>query len=129
MLFTLARYLTCGIWLLAGLYKLTHFRATTQDMASRGIPFQAPFLALTLTLELAGSALLFGNLLVWLVALLWIGFIIVATPVYHGRFIVEGRIFFPEFVQFGKNLSLVGGLLALLALDPAKPAWLTAFLS
>ncbi|TRZ69368.1 MAG: DoxX family protein [Rhodocyclaceae bacterium] len=129
MLFTLARYLTCGIWLLAGLYKLTHFKATTEDMARRGIPFQAFFLVLTLTLELVGSALLFTNVLVWLVALLWIGFIIIATPIYHGRFIEEGRIFFPEFVQFGKNLSLAGGLLALIALDPAKPAWLQAFLN
>ncbi|MCX7174482.1 MAG: DoxX family protein [Proteobacteria bacterium] len=129
MLFTLARFLTCGIWLLAGLYKLTHFKATTEDMGRRGIPFQAFFLVVTLTLELAGSALLFANVMVWLVALLWIGFLIIATPIYHGKFIEEGRIFFPEYVQFAKNLSLAGGLLALIGLDPAKPAWLQAFLN
>lgn len=125
MIFTLARFFSCGIWLLAGLFKLTHFKFTTADMARRGIPAPALFLVITLALELGGSALLFANLQVWLVALLWIAFIIIATPVYHCRFIEGGKIFFPEFVQFGKNLSLIGGLFALVALDPAQPAWLT----
>ena len=129
MLFTLARLFSCGIWLLAGLFKLTHFKATTEDMASRGIPYQVFFLVLTLTLEMAGSALMLANAYVWLVALAWIAFIVIATPVYHGRFIVDGKIFFPEFVQFSKNLSLIGGALALIALDPAKPVWLQNFLN
>jgi len=129
MLFTLARIFACGIWLLAGLYKLTHFKATTEDMARRGIPYQAFFLVITLTIELAGTALLFANAYVWLVALVWIGFMIVATPVYHGKFIVDGKIFFPEFVQFSKNLSLAGGCFALMALDPAKPAWLLSYVN
>lgn len=124
MLFTLARFLSCGIWLLAGLYKLTHFKHTTADMARRGVPYQAFFLGLTLMLELGGSALLFANVYVWLVALSWIGFMIIATPIYHGKFIVEGKIFFPEYVQFSKNLSLAGGLIALALLDPALPGWL-----
>ena len=129
MLFTLARVLTCGVWLLAGLYKLTHFKATTEDMASRGIPFQPFFLVITLIIELAGTVLVVANAWVWLVALVWLGFIIVATPIYHGKFIVDGKIFFPEFVQFSKNLSLTGGCFALIALDPSKPAWLLAWMN
>ena len=129
MLFTLARIFTCGIWLLAGLYKLTHFKGTTEDMARRGIPFQAFFLVITLFIELAGSALLVANAYVWLVALVWIGFIIVATPIYHGKCIIEGKIHFPEYVQLSKNLSIAGGLFALIALDPAKPAWLLAWMN
>lgn len=129
MLFTLARFFSCGIWLLAGLYKLTHFKHTTADMARRGIPFQAFFLVITLILELAGSAMMFANIDVWLVALLWIVFMIIATPIYHGKFVLEGMIFFPEFVQFSKNLSLAGGCFALIALDPAKPAWLQSFVN
>jgi len=124
MIFTLARILTCGIWFLAGLYKLTHFKATTEDMARRGIPYQSFFLVLTIALELGGSVLLFVNSHVWLVALAWIGFMIMATPIYHGKFIEAGKIFFPEYVQFSKNLSLAGGLIALALLDPTLPGWL-----
>ena len=124
MIFTLARFLSCGIWLLAGLYKLTHFQLTTEDMARRGIHAPVLYLLITIALELGGSALLIANVHVWLVALTWIGFVIIATPIYHGRVLEQGTIVFPEFVQFGKNLSLIGGLLALIALDPAKPVWL-----
>ena len=121
MLFTIARVLSCGIWFLSGLYKLTHFKGTMADMARRGIPYQSFFLTITVTLELVGSAMVFANLNVWLVALSWIAFMIIATPIYHCRFIEDGTIFFPEFVQFSKNLSLAGGLLALALLDPSLP--------
>ncbi len=124
MLFTLARLFSCGIWLLAGLFKLAHFKPTTQDMASRGIPAPALFLVITIAIELGGSLLMLANLHVWLVALAWIAFILIATPVYHMKFIEDGKIIFPEFVQFSKNLSLIGGLIALIALDPAQPVWL-----
>ena len=126
MLFTLARILSCGIWFLAGLFKLTHFKHTSADMANRGIPYPAFFLVLTIALELGGSAMLFANVQVWLVALSWICFMIIATPVYHGKCIVAGKIFFPEYVQLSKNLSLAGGLIALALLDPALPGWLRA---
>ena len=124
MLFALARFLSCGIWLLAGLYKLTHFKHTTQDMSRRRIPYASFFLIITLLLELVGTASVFTSNYVWLVAILWIIFMIIATPIYHGKFIQEKKIFFPEFVQFSKNISLVGGLIALAALDPALPVWL-----
>ncbi len=126
MLFTLARFLSCGIWFLAGLFKLTHFKHTVADMADRGIPYQTFFLVITVTIELGGSAMLFANVHVWLVALVWIAFMIIATPIYHGKIIVDGKIFFPEFVQCGKNISLAGGLIALALLDPALPAGLRA---
>ena len=126
MMFTLARFFSCGIWFLSGLYKLTHFQATSEDMTRRGIPSSSLFLVITIALELAGSLLMFANLKVWLVALAWIAFIIIATPIYHGRFVEQGTIVFPEFVQFSKNLSLIGGLLALIALDPARPVWLSS---
>lgn len=124
MIFTLARFLSCGIWMFAGLYKLLHFRRTTEDMKSRGIPHPAFALVITLVLELVGSVMLFTNAYVWLVVLFWIGFIILATPFYHGNFVRQKTIFFPEYVQFFKNVSIVGGLLALAALDPALPALL-----
>ena len=129
MLFTLARIFACGIWLFAGLFKLTHFKGTTEDMAQRGIPMPAFFLVITLMIEFGGTLLLFTNSLVWLVGLVWIVFVIVATPVYHGKIIVDGKINFPEYVQFSKNLSIMDAMFALIALDPNKPAWLLAWVN
>jgi len=129
MLFTLARIFSVGIWLFAGLYKLTHFKHTTEDMAARGIPLPTLCLILTLIVEFGGTLLLFTNNYVWLVGIVWLGFLIVATPVYHGKIIQNGKIFFPEYVQFTKNLSIAGGVFALMALDPNKPAWLLAWVS
>jgi uncharacterized membrane protein YphA (DoxX/SURF4 family) len=129
MLFTLARIFACGIWLFAGLYKATHFKGTTEDMAQRGIPMPAFFLVVTLAIEFGGTYLLFTNSMVWLVSLVWIAFVIVVTPVYHGKVLVNGVINFPEYVQCSKNLSIIGAMFALMALDPAKPAWLMAWMS
>jgi uncharacterized membrane protein YphA (DoxX/SURF4 family) len=129
MLFTLARIFACGIWLFAGLFKLTHFKGTTQDMTQRGIPMPALFLCITLAIEFGGTYLLFTNSLVWLVSLVWIAFVIVVTPVYHGKVWVDGAINFPEYVQCSKNLSIIGAMFALMALDPNKPAWLLALLA
>ncbi len=129
MSFTLARFLSCGIWFFAGMFKLTHFEHICEDMAKHGIPYQAAFLVLVIVLEIGGSILIFANVQVWLVALSWIGFMLIATPVYHGRFVVNGKIFFPEYVQFSKNISLAGGLIALATLDPALPGSLRALLN
>ena len=109
---------------MAGLYKATHFKQTTEEMADKGIPAPAFFLVLTLFLELVGTAMMFANVYVWLAALLWIAFTIPATPIYHGKFLAGETIIFPQFVQVGKNLSIIGGLLALAALDPTLPSGL-----
>ena len=128
MLFALARFLSCGLWLMLGLYKVTHFRQTTDLMASKGIPAPSFFLVLTLLMELFGTIMMFTNTYVWLAALAWIAFTIACTPIYHGKFVVNGTIDFLHFTQVGKNMSLVGGLVALVALDPTLPTALRTLL-
>ncbi|MFN3145626.1 MAG: hypothetical protein ACE368_10370 [Paracoccaceae bacterium] len=66
------------------------------------------------------------QLQIWIAALAWIAFLIVATPIFHGRILVDGVIDYPQFVQVGKNLSILGGLLLVLAIDGTVPAWLGA---
>ena len=39
LVYLLARILTCGIWLGAGLYKATHYEHTVRDITAHGIPF------------------------------------------------------------------------------------------
>lgn len=128
MIYTTARVLCCGVWFLTGLYKLTHFKLTVADMARRGIPFPSVVLVPTLILEMVGTSLVVTNNYVWLVAMLWLAFIIVATPIYHGKVIQKGVIAFPELIQVGNNTSIAGGLLVLIYFDPAKPAWLASLI-
>ena len=120
-----ARVLSCGLWLTMGIYKITHFSESAEDMAQHGIPRARSLLPLVLVLMIAGSALVIANLYVWAVSLAWIAFLIPASFIYHGRMVgADGRIDFFQLVLFWKNISMMGGLLALILLDPSRPAWL-----
>jgi len=127
--YLLIRALSCGVWLLAGLYKALHFTETVADMKQHHLPMTRYLLPVVLLMELGGCVLVMANIQVWAVALVWIAFIIPATMLYHWPIRVAGTIVFPQLVQFSKNISILGGLLALILLDPAKPAWLRALVT
>jgi uncharacterized membrane protein YphA (DoxX/SURF4 family) len=125
LLYLLARILSCGIWIAAGLYKATHFEHTAGDMTAHGIPFARLVLPLVLALELGGSLLLMLDRYVWLVALAWLIFLVPASWLYHGRVMVRnGTIDFVHWILFWKIVSIAGGLIALILLDASRPAWL-----
>jgi uncharacterized membrane protein YphA (DoxX/SURF4 family) len=64
---------------------------------------------------------------VWAVSIAWIAFMIPASYIYHFRFMIQaGTINFPQWITFWKNVSIAGGLLALILLDASRPAWLLA---
>ena len=120
-----ARVLSCGLWLIVGIYKIAHFSESAEDMARHGVPLSRAALPLVLLLLLGGSALVIADLYVWAVSLAWIAFLIPASFIYHGRFIAADRsIDFFQLVLFWKNVSMMGGLLALILLDTSRPAWL-----
>ena len=121
----LARLLSCGIWVAAGAHKATHYQANIAEMGHLGVPLPRLVLPLVLLLEMVGAALMLVDRYVWLVALLWIAFMIPATWAYHVKFMLkDGTIVFPQFVTGWKNVSIAGGLLALILLDASRPAWL-----
>ena len=120
-----ARILSCGIWIAAGLFKAMHFEKTTQEMAHLGIPVPKLLLPCVLALELVGSAMMFMDLYVWAISLAWIAFMFPASVIYHGRFVTPQRtIDFVQLVLFWKNVSIFGGLIALITLDQSRPGWL-----
>ena len=123
--YLLARVLTCGIWVAAGLHKATHYQANIVEMGHLGVPMPHLVLPLVLILEMVGATLMVVDRYVWLVSLAWIAFMIPATWAYHVKFMMkEGTIVFPQFVTGWKNVSIAGGLLALVLLDTSRPAWL-----
>jgi putative oxidoreductase len=121
----LARLLTCGIWVAAGLHKATHYQANVAEMGHLGVPLPRLVLPLVLLLEMVGAALMVVDEYVWLVSLAWIAFMIPATWMYHFKFMMkDGTIVFPQFVTGWKNVSIAGGLIALILLDASRPQWL-----
>ena len=123
--YLVARVLTCGIWVAAGLHKATHYQANIHEMGHLGVPLPRLVLPLVLALEMVGAALMVIDEYVWLVSLAWIAFMIPATWMYHVKFMMkDGAIVFPQFVTGWKNVSIAGGLLGLILLDSSRPAWL-----
>jgi putative oxidoreductase len=123
--YLLARVLSCGIWVTAGLHKATHYRNNIVEMEHLGVPLPRLVLPLVLVMEMVGAALLIVDQYVWAVSIVWLVFLVPASWLYHFRFMVkDGTINFPQFVTGWKNVSIAGGLLALILLDASRPGWL-----
>lgn len=120
-----ARIFSCGSWICAGVHAASHFEMTASGMAKKGIPLPRLALPFVLLIEFGGVALVVADTYTWAVCLVWIAFLIVATYFYHRRWVTpEGQFDFFECVQFWKNMSLIGGLMAMALLDPSRPDWL-----
>ena len=125
LVYLVARVLTCGIWVAAGLHKATHYRNNIVEMGHLGVPLPRLVLPLVLVLEMVGALLLVIDSYVWAVSIAWLVFLVPATWIYHFRFMMkDGTIVFPQYVTAWKNVSIAGGLLALILLDTSRPAWL-----
>lgn len=116
-LLTIARMLASGIWIMVGLFKLAHLERMTDVVRRHGIPFPRVALWLSIVAELGGAILVLASPFPWVGYLIWLVFLVVSTPIFHGRAIVGGQIDYPQYVQIGKNLSIAGGIIALMILD------------
>jgi len=123
--YLVARVLTCGIWISAGLHKAAHYEANIKEMGHLGVPLPRLVLPLVLILEFAGSAMIMLDWYSWLACVAWLVFLVPASWMYHFKFMVQnGAINFPQLVTGWKNVSIAGGLIALILLDASRPAWL-----
>ena len=120
-----ARVFTCGSWIASGVHAAVGFDKTAQVMAEHGIPFPRLVLPVVLVIEFGGAALVLADQYTWTVCLVWIAFLVLATYLYHrwSRTPVGEKRFF-DYVNFWKNVSMVGGLIAVILLDPSRPDWL-----
>ena len=120
-----ARMFTCASWIAAGVHAATHFGKTAAGMADKGIPLPTLVLPVVLLMEFGGAALLLADIYTWAVCLVWIAFLFLATYFYHMQWKTpEGEFDFFQYTQVWKNASMVGGLLAVIVLDPSRPDWL-----
>ena len=127
-MYFLAKLCTCALWASTAIHTVFHYQETTQRMTQKGVPWAGVLLVPVLVMKLGGTLMLLTNYFVWAAVLAWIGFLIFVTAIFHRVYDKDGKFVFPEMIQLTKNISLIGGLLTLLLLDPDKPQWLVALL-
>ena len=127
--YLLARLCTCVVWGATGVYALFHYRETVVNMANNDVPWPRYVLVPVLIMKFGGTLMLIMNQFVWAAALVWSVYLIPVNFMFHFRFYDNaGKFDFHQMVSFTKNISLIGGLLTLVLLDPDKPRWLVAAL-
>jgi putative oxidoreductase len=111
----LARILLSLIFLWSGLQKILHFSSTRQFMAQTGMPWTRLLLAGAIVVEIGGGLCLFLGFKAKWAALIIALYLIPTTLIFHGHFSDQA-----QFVQFLKNLAIIGGLLMVTAFDGGK---------
>ncbi|SCB53812.1 putative oxidoreductase [Bradyrhizobium shewense] len=105
------RILYASMFLLFGYGKITAFAGTTSYMGSLGLPAPSLFTLLAIIVEIAGGLLMLVGYQTRLVALGLAIYILVSA--FIGHFQLSD---FNQFQHFMKNMAIVGGSLAFVAL-------------
>lgn len=120
-LLVMARILMSIIFLKSGYGKIMDFEGTTAYMAAKGMPLVSLFLVGAIAVEIAGGlSLLLGVKARWGALLLFL-FMIPTTVIFHKFWGLEGSEAALQQIQFMKNLTIMGGLLAVTAAGARQP--------
>ncbi|HXO89912.1 MAG TPA: DoxX family protein [Stellaceae bacterium] len=115
--FLIARLCLAAVFLYSGVDKLTHWRASIEEVRGDGLPWPAAFAGATVFTQLVGGCLVATGLLAWLGALLLAGFTVAATLLGHRFWLRRGAKFRHELTTSLEHVAIVGGLLLLSVLD------------
>jgi putative oxidoreductase len=101
-------------WVMAaGLLK--DFKPVTGLMATKGVPVQAPLLAVTILVWIAGGAMLVVGRGVVPAALGLFALTLLVTPVIHNFWAASPELAANEIQHFFKNMAILAGLLLIAA--------------
>ena len=117
--FLIARLCLAAVFLYSGVDKLTHWRASIEEVKGDGLPWPAAFVAATVFTQLVGGFLVATGFFAWLGALLLAGFTVAATLVGHRFWLRRGSDFAHELTTSLEHVAIVGGLVLLCLLDLA----------
>jgi putative oxidoreductase len=113
------RLLLSALFIVSGIWKITHFATTTAYFNRIGMPVAEAMSVIAILVELGGGILLAigwrRRWLAWFLA----GFVLVATALGHRFWEADPSRFFGEMNNFLKNLAIIGGLLIFAARDKA----------
>jgi len=112
------RILLAIIFIKAGFGKIGGWEGTAGYMASKGMPLVAPFLGLTILIELGGGLLLAAGYKARWVALLIFLFLIPVTVIFHPFWGIDAAQVQNQMNNFMKNVAIMGGMLMVFAFGP-----------
>jgi putative oxidoreductase len=114
------RVLLALIFLTSGVGKIFSFDGTAQYMASQGMPMASVFLVAAIAIEVLGALSIITGFKARWGATSLIVFTIVASLVFHQFWNLEGMDRQIQMIMFMKNLSMIGGLLLVIAFGPGR---------
>ncbi|HEY0834692.1 MAG TPA: DoxX family protein [Azospirillum sp.] len=115
LLLLLARVLIGAIFVESGFGKLTDLAGFTAGLEGMGVPMPMVLGGIGAVVEFFGGLAIVLGAWTWLAAILVAGFTVVATLLAHRFWDVPAEQQRMQFIQFMKNLAIIGGLLALAA--------------
>jgi putative oxidoreductase len=116
----LGRILLAVMFVVSGYGKLTGFDGAVGYIASKGLPMPQVLAAIAIVIELGGGiALILGWKTRW-VALAFIVFLLVITPIFHNYWAAPPEQVMGQQINFMKNLTILGGMLLLLGFGPGR---------
>ena len=109
------RILLALIFLISGYGKIGGFSGTAGYMASKGIPFAEVALAITIVIELVGGIMLIVGWKARWAALAIFLWLIPVTLMFHNFWAVDAAQYQNQFNHFLKNVTIMGGMLYVMA--------------
>jgi len=115
----LGRILLASLFIVSGIWKITHFPTTAAYFNRIGMPIGEAAAVVSIIIELGGGILLAIGWRRRMVAWFFAGFVVIATVLAHRFWEADPSRLFGELNNFLKNLAIIGGLLILAARDKA----------
>jgi len=112
-----------SIFFCAAFGQIRYFAKHLEIMAAHGVPGNRLGLGLAIVLELFAAALLFVPRYTTWGAFTLALFTSAVTVLFYGRWFDGKEFWLEKAIQTTKNAAIVGGLIAVIAVDPARPAF------
>ena len=116
----LGRVLLAAIFIWSGFAKLTGFEGVAEGIAAKGLPMPTVLAAIAVAMELGGGLLLLIGLRARWIALLFVLFLLVITPMYHDFWNSAADAVMGQKINFMKNVAIMGGMLMVFAFGPGR---------
>jgi putative oxidoreductase len=116
----LGRVLLAVLFIWSGWGKLNGFSGTAGYIGSKGLPMPQVLAAIAVAVELGGGILFLIGLKTRWVALAFVVFLIVITPIFHNFWDVPAAQVQMQQINFMKNVAILGGMLMVAAFGPGR---------
>jgi putative oxidoreductase len=116
------RILLAAIFIMSGFNKIGGFEGTAGYIASKGLPLPQVLTAATILVELGGGILLVLGWKARWAALAIAVFTLLAAFFFHNYWTYPEAQRMEQYINFWKNIAIVGGMLAVFAFGPGRYA-------